>query len=120
MPRSFGVLSLTRWPSIRRSPDVMSSRPAIRRSRVDLPQPDGPTNTTKSLFSISRLTAWMISTRPKALRMFFRVTVAMASTFHGAGGEARHDFSLEDQHENDERQRHDDGRRHDVAPGQFV
>src|SRR5471032_3393418 len=29
-------------------PEVTSSRPAIRRSRVDLPQPDGPTKTTNS------------------------------------------------------------------------
>ena len=35
-----------RAPSIRRSPEVISSRPAIIRSSVDLPQPEGPTKTT--------------------------------------------------------------------------
>ena len=43
------------------SPEVMSSSPAIRRSRVDLPQPDGPTKTTNSLFLISRLTPLITS-----------------------------------------------------------
>jgi hypothetical protein len=34
-------------------PEVTSSSPAIRRSSVDLPQPDGPTKTTNSPSSIS-------------------------------------------------------------------
>ena len=34
-----------RWSPIYKSPEVMSSRPAIQRKRVDLPQPDGPTKT---------------------------------------------------------------------------
>ena len=34
--------------------DVVSSRPAISRSSVDLPQPDGPTKTTNSPSSMSR------------------------------------------------------------------
>jgi hypothetical protein len=42
MSRSFGGTSLTTSPPIRISPPVMSSRPAIMRSVVDLPQPDGP------------------------------------------------------------------------------
>ena len=33
---------------MRRSPAVMSSRPAISRSSVDFPQPEGPTKTTNS------------------------------------------------------------------------
>ena len=39
---SFGGTSLTTSPPIMMSPSEMSSRPAIIRSVVDLPQPDGP------------------------------------------------------------------------------
>ena len=42
MSRSFGGTSLTTRPPIAISPSVISSSPAIIRSRVDLPQPDGP------------------------------------------------------------------------------
>jgi hypothetical protein len=49
MSRSFGGTSLTTWPPIAISPPVMSSSPAIMRSVVLLPQPDGPTSTTNSL-----------------------------------------------------------------------
>ena len=48
MSRSFGGTSFTTWPSIRTAPEVIDSRPAIIRSAVVLPQPDGPTKTTNS------------------------------------------------------------------------
>ena len=48
MSRSFGGTLLTTRSPMRISPEVMFSRPAIIRSRVDLPQPDGPTSTTNS------------------------------------------------------------------------
>ena len=47
-------ISLTTSPPIRSSPSVMSSSPAIIRSAVDLPQPEGPTRITNSPSSISR------------------------------------------------------------------
>ena len=45
MSRSFGGTSLTTSPPMRISPPVISSSPAIMRSSVDLPQPEGPTST---------------------------------------------------------------------------
>jgi len=36
---------LTSFPSIKISPEVILSRPAIILKSVDFPQPDGPTNT---------------------------------------------------------------------------
>ena len=48
MSRSFGGKSLMTWPSSVTCPDVIVSRPAIIRSAVVFPQPDGPTNTTNS------------------------------------------------------------------------
>ena len=47
-PRSRGSRSLTTRPSMRISPALGSSKPAIMRSVVVLPQPDGPTSTTNS------------------------------------------------------------------------
>jgi hypothetical protein len=46
-------------PPMSISPDVMSSRPAIIRSSVDLPQPDGPTNTTNSPELIVKSIPWI-------------------------------------------------------------
>src|SRR5258705_6635130 len=55
MSRSLGVMLLTTLPPINSSPSVMSSRPAIMLSVVDLPQPDGPTRMTNSPSAMSRL-----------------------------------------------------------------
>ena len=48
MSRSFGGRLLTTRSPMLISPEVMFSSPAIIRSKVDLPQPDGPTSTTNS------------------------------------------------------------------------
>ncbi len=48
MLRSRGRRSFTTSPSMAIVPFVTSSRPAMVRSRVDLPQPDGPTKTQNS------------------------------------------------------------------------
>jgi hypothetical protein len=49
MSRSFGGTLLTTRSPMRISPAVMFSRPAIIRSKVDLPQPYGPTRTTNAV-----------------------------------------------------------------------
>jgi hypothetical protein len=51
MSRSFGSSALTTRSPIAISPSVSS--PAIIRSSVDLPQPDGPTSTMNSPSAIS-------------------------------------------------------------------
>ena len=48
MSRSFGGRSLTTRSPIEIVPAVISSSPAMDRSAVDLPQPDGPTRTMNS------------------------------------------------------------------------
>ena len=63
-PRSDGGTSLMRWPSIMSSPALISSRPAIILSKVDLPQPEGPTKTQNSRSSTLRSTPLMICTGP--------------------------------------------------------
>ena len=67
MSRARGGRSLTTVPPMRSRPTVMSSRPAIIRSSVDLPQPDGPTNTTNSPDVIARSIPWITRTEPYAL-----------------------------------------------------
>src|SRR5258707_10062520 len=52
--RSRGGRWLTTRSPILISPLEMSSRPAIMRKVVDLPQPEGPTRATNSLSAISR------------------------------------------------------------------
>ena len=48
MSRSLAGTSLTTRPSIDSVPDEIDSSPAIMRSVVDLPQPDGPSSTMNS------------------------------------------------------------------------
>src|SRR5262245_62638504 len=106
-PRLSGGASLALSPSIKRSPAVISSSPAMRRSRVDLPQPDGPTNTTKLRSSMSRLIPLMTSNSPKFLRILRSVTVAIpvVPSLDGAEGQATNELALtqptEDQNRRD-------------------
>src|SRR4051812_50212438 len=97
------------------SPLVMSSSPTIIRSRVDFPQPEGPTRIISSPSSMSRLTsftAWNPS--PYCLTMFFISMEAMVlvpsvgrvgcgmgerSALDGAVGETGDDPPLEEGHE---------------------
>src|SRR5215470_14108765 len=88
MSRSIGGTSLTTVLSIRISPDVTASRPAIMRKVVVLPQPDGPTKTTNSLSWICRstsFTTWVTSNFLLSLRT---TTSAMTLSLDRAG-EAR-------------------------------
>ena len=62
MLRSLGSTSFTTRPPIAISPSVMVSRPAIMRSSVDLPQPEGPTITMNSPSAIVDVTPWITRT----------------------------------------------------------
>src|SRR5215216_2859668 len=64
MSRCLGAASVTSSPPIRMLPSVTSSRPAIMRRSVVLPQPDGPTSTRNSPSAISRLTSSTATTPP--------------------------------------------------------
>ncbi|KWT72509.1 hypothetical protein APY03_6258 [Variovorax sp. WDL1] len=56
---------------------MMSSRPASMRSKVDLPQPEGPTSTTNSPSAMSKPRPWMISVLPKDFLTLRKDTVAI-------------------------------------------
>jgi hypothetical protein len=77
MSRSLESRSLTTRPSMSISPPLIGSRPASMRSRVDLPQPEGPTSTTNSPSAMSKLMPWMILTLPKFFSMPRKETEAM-------------------------------------------
>ena len=78
MPRFDGGTSLTTSPPILSVPLVMSSSPAISRSSVDFPQPEGPTKTTNSPSSISRSTPLITSTVPKDFLTWLSSTAVIA------------------------------------------
>jgi hypothetical protein len=64
MSRSLGGRSLTTRSPIEIVPAVISSSPAMDRSAVDFPHPDGPTSTTNSPSAISRLRSSTALTPP--------------------------------------------------------
>ena len=57
MSRWRGASSVTSTPPIETAPAVTSSSPAIIRSSVDLPHPDGPTSTMNSPSATSSVTS---------------------------------------------------------------
>src|SRR3954465_11164600 len=80
MSRSVGPMALTALPSIETVPAEIDSSPAIMRSSVDLPHPDGPTNTQSWRSGTAMLTPFTASTPPgRSLRTSFRSTVAIGS-----------------------------------------
>src|SRR6185369_712924 len=68
MSRSLGCTLLTTRSPIEIVPEVMFSRPASMRSRVDLPHPEGPTRTTNSPSSIGIVTPCRTSKPPNDFR----------------------------------------------------
>src|SRR3546814_9599529 len=65
--RCDGGAADTSLPSIRIRPVSRRSRPAISRSVVDLPQPEGPSSTTSDPASTSKLTASTARAVPQCL-----------------------------------------------------
>src|SRR3954470_16926854 len=103
MSRSRGAMSLTRSPPITRSPSEISSSPAIIRSCVDFPQPEGPTRIMNSPSWTSMLTSL---TAGKPSPYFFTMcSMSMAAIglpLHCAGGQTGDDLSLEQQDDEDD------------------
>src|SRR4051812_45416789 len=77
MSRSFGGTLFTTRSPMRISPPLISSRPAIMRSSVDLPQPEGPTSTQNSPSAMSTFTPCTTWVEPNDLRTALRLTAAM-------------------------------------------
>ena len=64
MSRSAGSISLTTLPPMLTVPPVTVSSPAIMRSSVDLPQPEGPSSTVKEPSGMVSDTPFTASTPP--------------------------------------------------------
>src|SRR5918994_7516676 len=121
MSRSLGAFSLTTSSPIRTCPSVMSSSPAIIRSAVDLPHPDGPTRMMNSPSPTSRLMCFTASVPSGNRLVTSSITISAISlslSLHGTRRQAGHDTALEDQHEDDDRHGHDHPGRGDV-PGRL-
>src|SRR6202140_2510927 len=98
MSRSRGGRLFTTRSAMRTSPLVMSSSPAIMRSAVVLPQPDGPTRHTNSPSLMSRFSLLTASAPPPSYRLVrsSRTTPAMTrSSFDRPGEHASDEISLE-------------------------
>src|SRR5690348_14253416 len=75
MSRSRGSSSVTSTSPIEIVPSVISSRPAIIRKSVDLPQPEGPTSTMNSPSSTARLTSSTATTPPENALVTFSSSI---------------------------------------------
>src|ERR1035438_5564717 len=117
MSRSRGARSLTTRSPISISPLVTDSSPAIMRSAVVLPQPDGPTRQMNSPWATSRLTA---SSERAALPSYFLVSSLKVTldtwphSFDGTRKDATDEITLEGKEDD---QRHKDG--HYGASGHY-
>src|SRR6185369_14090773 len=124
-PRCAAETALTFWPSMPMAPEVGDSRPAMTRSSVDLPQPEGPTNTTNSPSFTDKSMPCRMVVRSKVLTMLESSRVATADSsnavldprlLHSGAGNAGGDvFLQEGEHERNRHQR-DDGHRQQVIP----
>src|ERR1700722_4414879 len=111
MSRSFGATELTIRPSMRISPSLQVSRPAMMASSVDLPQPDGPTSAMNSPVCASRLIPLSTSTEPKRLKSRETVSVAMiARSFDGALSQSANEILAAEQVDQERRNCADDHR----------
>src|SRR5580693_6595088 len=70
MRRCAGGSAVTSLPPMKMWPPDTCSRPAIKRSVVDLPQPDGPSSTTSEAAAASKLTLSTARVAPQALLTF--------------------------------------------------
>src|SRR3954468_3859167 len=112
MSRSRGARSLTRSPPMIRSPSEISSSPAIIRSAVDFPQPEGPTRIMNSPSWMSRsmsLTASKPSAKVLVTPSRTISDIGWLLSLDGAGGEPGDDSALEDEDEENDRHRHHHG-----------
>src|SRR5262245_18291639 len=112
MSRSLGCSSLTRPPSMAISPSVIVSSPAIMLSRVDLPQPEGPTRTKNSPSSMAMSIPLRMCSGPKCFLTLLMVREAMASPLDGAGHHAAHEVLASEDVDEQGRQGGHHGRGH--------
>src|SRR5215207_6769956 len=123
MSRSFGGTSLTTSPPIAMSPPEISSRPAIMRKVVLLPQPEGPTSTMNSLSVMSRSmprTAWTSSYILTTLRSVTCAICRYLLALGRAGRQTRNVVVHEEGVDDERRRRAEQRAGHDLTPVEDV
>src|SRR6266511_1533988 len=121
MLRSLGGTSVTSSPPISTSPSLTSSSPAIMRSVVLLPQPDGPTSTTNSLSAMSRSMPRTANVSSYFFISLRSVTWAMRSSSFGRARREAGDVVIHQERIDHERRRGAEQRPgHDLGPGEDV
>src|SRR5215471_10648526 len=118
--RACGGMLLTSVPSIRMRPLVGTSRPAINRSTVLLPLPDGPTSTSNSPCATSRSTSLSAATPPGNRLPILCNEIDAMSSLDRAGGESGDDPALSDEHQRGNRQRRDERARENLSSGHLI
>lgn len=73
---------------------MIGSSPAMMRSSVDFPQPEGPTSTQNSPSSMVSDNSGMTVRLPKAFVILSIESVAMGLAFHRTGSQATHEGAL--------------------------
>src|SRR5581483_6762366 len=123
--RRLGGIATVEAPSIRMSPPSGSSKPAMQRSAVDLPQPEGPSRQRNSPSATSSDIALTATVAPKRRVRDFRLSVAIPRPFAlrgdagGEGAAVEHPPGEDQQNQ----RRHPENRRehgavlHDDLPG---
>src|SRR4029078_454818 len=122
MARSLAATWLTCRSPMQISPPLMVSRPAMDLSKVDLPQPEGPTSTATSPSAMSSSIDFSTAMGPKLLWTLRKETEAMGLTLDGAGGEAGDQIALQEQEEQADRDQSQHRGGHHLTPvdGEFA
>src|SRR5690349_7248958 len=84
------------------SPDVARSRPAIMRSVVVLPQPEGPRRQTTSPAPTERSASRTAVKSPKRL-VTFLISIVDMSALHGTEGHAAQQVILQEERDEEDR-----------------
>src|SRR5215831_17041685 len=120
--RSLGRTSFITSRSISIVPSLTSSSPAMARSSVVLPQPDGPTSTVNSPSGMSRSTPRTACTPLKCLcsPVIFSCAISPLSAAYRAKRQAAHEMALHEHPEQDRRHERDDRQRARFAIGRSL
>src|SRR5919201_1468108 len=104
MSRFFGATSVTSRSPIKTAPSVTSSRPAMQRSSVVFPHPEGPTSTMNSPSSIFSETPSTARTPfGNSLRTSWRSMAATGSALHAGRDDAAGELLLHQEEEDQRR-----------------
>src|SRR5215217_9053669 len=113
MPRSLGSSQVTFLPPMKIWPSETSSRPAMQLSKVDFPQPEGPSSTMNSPWAMSRLRCSSTLTLPKLSdRSRMETLCCIGLPLHRTGSDAADEPLAGDEIDRERHEASQDGRGH--------